>query len=77
MTEGARAGDVVQKPNPELLKRFEDERDAAAVDRQKAEEKVRRGEEKVREAEQMRKDAHNEAVAELCRKNLLPLDTCP
>ena len=75
--QSAQAADVVQQPNPELLRRFEAERDTAIRDRQKAEEKIREGEAMVRRAEEQRRAIQQETDRELCRQGLLPANLCP
>ena len=73
----ARAGDVTQQPDPELLKRFEAEKDAAQADRQRAEELRRQGEEKIQRGEAKQKQALDSLDAELCRMGALPPSECP
>lgn len=75
--QSATAGNVVEKPDPELLKRFEAERDAAREGQQRARERIARGEEMIREAEQEMQEAHEEAVRELCAIGALPASDCP
>ena len=73
----ATAGNVKQQPDPELLKRFEAERDAARAGQQRAQERIRVGEEKIRQADEMERQAHEEAVRELCKIGALPASECP
>ena len=75
--QSAQAADVVQQPNPELLRRFEAERDAAREDQRRAEELRRQGEEKIRRAEEMRREAQQDSRRELCQMGLLSASECP
>lgn len=77
MTNGMRAGEVVQQPDPELLRRFEAERNAAAEDQRRAAEQIRRGEAMIRDAEQERRAAQRETDRKLCEMGALPPDACP
>lgn len=76
-TGTATAGNVTQQPDPELLKRFEAERDAADADLRRAEELRKNGEEKIRRGKEMQQQAHEEAVRELCAIGALPASECP
>jgi len=73
----AAAGNVSTSPDPELLKRFEAERDAAEADLQRAEALRKSGEAKIRRADEMERQAHEEAVSELCKIGALPASACP
>jgi len=73
----AAAADINTKPDPELLKRFEAERDAAEADLRRAKELRKSGEEKIRQADEMERQAHEEAVRELCAIGALPASECP
>lgn len=73
----AAAGNVTTSPDPELLKRFEAERDAAEADLRRAEELRKSGEEKIRRAEEMRKESDEKAIRELCAIGALPASECP
>ena len=73
----ANAGNVSTSPDPELLKRFEAERDAAEADLRRAEELRKSGEAKVRQGEEMQQRALSELDAELCRMGALPASECP
>lgn len=73
----ASAADISTSPDPELLKRFEAERDAAAADLRRAEELRKSGEEKIRRGKEMQQQAAEEADAELCRLGVLPASRCP
>ena len=73
----ASAGNVVEKPDPELLKKFEAELEAARAGQQQARERIARGEEMIKEADEMERRAAEEADAELCRLGVLPASRCP
>lgn len=73
----ATAGNVTQQPNPELLRRFEAERDAAQAVKQAAQEKQKRADEKIQRAETKKKQVLSELDAELCRIGALPASECP
>ncbi len=73
----ASAGSVDRKPDPELLRRLEAERDQAREDRQRAEALRKQGAEKIRRGKEMQKEAHEDAKAELCRIGALPASECP
>lgn len=73
----AAAGNVTQQTNPELLRKFEAERDAAEADLLRAEELRREGEEQIRRGKEKQRKAHEEAVRELCRIGALPASECP
>lgn len=72
----ADAGNVVQQPDPELLRRFEAERDAAIEGQKHAQEKIRAGEEKVRRANQELLEHQRETDRKLCEMGLLPESEC-
>ena len=73
----AGAGNVVEKPDPELLKKFEAERDAAAADLQRAQKLRDEGDALIREADEADRKAHEETVRELCAIGALPASECP
>ena len=73
----ARAGDVTQQPDPDLLKRFEAEKEAAQADQRRAEDMRQQGEEKIKRGQDMQREAAEEADRELCRQGLLPANLCP
>jgi len=73
----AEAGNIDTQPDPELLKRFEAERDAAAAAKQQAQEKQKRADEKIQRAQEKQRQAHEEAVRELCAIGALPASECP
>jgi len=73
----ASAGNVSTQPDPELLKRFEAERDAAQADLQRARNLREEGEAMIREADEADRKAHAEAVRELCALGALPASECP
>jgi len=78
MTIGpAGAGNVTTSPDPELLKRFEAERDAAEADLRRAEELRKSANERRARSEKKRQEAAAEADAELCRLGVLPASRCP
>jgi len=76
-TSPATAGNIETKPDPELLKRFEAERNAADADLKRAEELRKSGEEKIRRGEEMQRRALRELDAELCAIGALPASECP
>lgn len=71
------AGNVVTKPDPDLLRKFEAERDAAQADVQRAQELKKQGEEKIQRARERQKEVEKETDMELCRLGLLPASKCP
>jgi len=71
------AGNISTQPDPELLQRFEAERDAADADLKRAAELRKSGEEKIRRAEEMQRQLEAESNAELCRLGVLPASQCP
>ena len=71
------AGNVTQHPDPETLRRFEEERDAAKRDKQQAEDKIQQGESQVRRGQAKQKQALDSLDAELCRMGALPPSECP
>ncbi len=73
----ANAGNVKQKPDPELLEKFEAERDAANADLRRARELQKQGERLIQEADEEERQAHEEAVRELCAVGALPASECP
>ena len=72
----ATAGNVVEKPDPELLKKFEAERDAARAGQQRAWERIKRGEEMIREAQEERRKMQAETDRKLCEMGALPPEFC-
>lgn len=73
----ASAGNVVEKPDPELLKKFEAELEAARAGQQQAREQIKRGEEKIKRAQEMRRQSDEKAIRELCAIGALPASDCP
>jgi hypothetical protein len=73
----AAAGNVSQQPDPELLRRFEAERDAAREDQRRADDLRKQGEEKIQRAKQMRQQSDEKAIRELCAIGALPASDCP
>jgi len=73
----ASAGNVTQQPDPELLRKFEAERDTARADKVRAQEKQRRGDDKIQQGEAKKQRALSELDAELCRVGALPPSECP
>ena len=73
----ATAANVKQQVDPELLKRFEAERDAARADRLAAEEKIKRAEENLRQLDQERREMQAETDRKLCEMGALPASYCP
>ena len=71
------AGNVVEKPDPELLKKFEAELEAARADKLRAQELRRQGDEKIRQADEMRRQSDEKAIRELCAIGALPASDCP
>jgi len=73
----ATAGNVTQQPDPELLRKFEAERDGARADKVRAQEKQKHGEERIRRAQEKQRQTEQETNAELCRLGALPASYCP
>jgi len=73
----ATAGNITTKPDPELLRRFEAERDSAEADLRRATELRKSGEEKIYRGKEMQRQAHEEAMRELCAIGALPASECP
>lgn len=72
----ASAGNIVEKPDPELLKRFVAELQSAQDGQARAEEKIKSGEEKIRRAEQDEAAQNQETIRKLCDMQLLPAREC-
>ena len=71
------AANVKQQPDPELLKRFEAEQEAARQDRQAAEDKIKEAEAGLRQVEQDREDMQADSNRKLCEMGALPASYCP
>jgi len=71
------AGNVNQQPDPELLRKFEAERDGARADKLRAQEKQKRAEDKIQQGEAKKHRALSDLDAELCRLGALPASECP
>ena len=71
------AGNVTQQPNPELLRQFEAERDAAQADLDRAAALRKSGEEKIHRADEKQRKLEEETSRELCRLGVLPAAECP
>lgn len=73
----ANAGNVTQQPDPELLRKFEAERDAAEAQRKQAEELRKQGDAKVQQGQAKQERALDALDAELCSMGALPASECP
>jgi len=73
----ATAGNVSQQPDPELLRKFEAERDAARADKVRAQEKQKEADAEIRRADEEQRRIEAETNAELCRLGALPASYCP
>lgn len=76
-TAPATAGNVTNKPDPELLRKFEAERDAARADKLRGQKMQREADEEIRRAKEEQRQTHEEAVRELCAIGALPASECP
>ena len=73
----ATAGNVTQQPDPELLRKFEAERDAARADKVRGQQMQREAEEEISRAKEDQRQSHEQAVKELCAIGALPSSECP
>jgi len=71
------AGNISTQPDPELLKRFEAERDAADADLRRAAELRKSAKERRARADAKQRQLEADSNAELCRLGVLSASQCP